>query len=56
MIGGTIFGEPSVDYHYHVISQPFSIIAIAHPPTTFDHTPKTLRSGRTLVFEEGESL
>jgi hypothetical protein len=38
MIGGTIFGEPSVDYHYHVISQPFSIIAIAHPPTTFDHT------------------
>jgi hypothetical protein len=38
MIGGTIFGEPSVDYHYHVISQPFSIIAIAHSPTTFDHT------------------
>jgi len=38
MIGGTIFGELSVDYHYHVLSQPFSIITIAHPPTTFDHT------------------
>jgi hypothetical protein len=44
MIGGTIFGEPSVDYHYHVISQPFSIIAIAHPPTTFDHTHSRLRT------------
>jgi hypothetical protein len=51
MIGGTIFGEPSVDYHYHVISQPFSIIAIAHPPTTFDHTlmwPTTLMWQNTL--------
>ena len=38
MIGGTIFGELSLNYHYHVIYQRFSIIAIAHPPTTFDHT------------------
>jgi hypothetical protein len=65
MIGGTIFGEPSVDYHYHVISQPFSIIAIAHPPTTFDHTPSKVTTEvgeaarteiRNITFNDEEAV